>query len=458
VFRVIEIAKAVGGKLVYGPAELKISGVSIDSRKIKKGELFIAIIGRRFDGHNFIRQAVGKGASAVIAQSGKRQLSLGPKVACIMVADTTRALGDLARFHRQRFNIPVVAVTGSCGKTTAKEMIAQVLSSEAKVLKNQGTENNHIGVAMTLLKLNNSHDIAVLELGANHFGEIDYLAKITQPNLGIITNIAEAHLENFRNLKGVYKEKITLLKNLKPPRIAILNADDKNLKNIRSKDFFPVTYGTKKDCDFFISKLELKFNSKARLEFMVNSARKMGLNTIGTVNIYNALAAITVARILGRTYRSIKRSLAGFNFPSGRLKLLKLKNLSFIDDTYNANPASLKEALGALERIRVRGRKIVVLGDMLELGGQASGFHREIGNYIARICDAFISVGELTRITARSAFKSGLNKKCIFHCKDSLGAGELLFNTLKPNCRDIILVKGSRLMRMERVMKRAPRK
>ncbi|MBU1871464.1 MAG: UDP-N-acetylmuramoyl-tripeptide--D-alanyl-D-alanine ligase, partial [Candidatus Omnitrophica bacterium] len=143
-FRVIEIAKAVGGKLVYGPAELKISGVSIDSRKIKKGELFIAIIGRRFDGHNFIRQAVGKGASAVIAQSGKRQLSLGPKVACIMVADTTRALGDLARFHRQRFNIPVVAVTGSCGKTTAKEMIAQVLSSEAKVLKNQGTENNHI--------------------------------------------------------------------------------------------------------------------------------------------------------------------------------------------------------------------------------------------------------------------------------------------------------------------------
>ncbi|MFC1592453.1 UDP-N-acetylmuramoyl-tripeptide--D-alanyl-D-alanine ligase [Candidatus Omnitrophota bacterium] len=454
-FKIAEIARAVSGKLSCGNPQLRISGVSIDSRTIKRGELFIAINGRNFNGHNFIQQAVKKGAAVVIMQPRGHRLKIRPKVACIEVPDTSRALGDLARFHRQRFEIPVVAVTGSCGKTTVKEMIAQVLSEGARVLKNPGTQNNNIGVPLALLKLQASHDIAVLELGTNHFGEIDYLAKIAQPNIGVITNIAPVHLDNFKNLEGVYKEKLSLLANLKPPRIAVLNADDARLKKVSGKKLIPVTYGTRKDCDFSVSGLKLKFDSKGKMGFLVNAFRRLQLNTIGPVNIYNALAAVAVARIFGQTYHSISRRMAGFKFPAGRLRFVKLKGLSFVDDTYNANPASFKEALAALSKLRVRGRRIIIMGDMLELGASAIKFHRQIGNYIAGICDTFISVGELSRVTAERVFKSGLNRNCIFHCKNSLGARDLLFNTIKPSCDDIILVKGSRLMKMEEVIRGA---
>jgi UDP-N-acetylmuramoyl-tripeptide--D-alanyl-D-alanine ligase len=473
-FRLKEITKAVGGQLLSGDPQLGINGVSIDSRTIKGGELFISIKGSRFDGHNFIQEAIRKGAKAIIAQ-GKRQKAKGKrKVAYIKVADTRRALADLARFHRQRFDIPIIAVTGSNGKTTLKDMIAWILSSRMKVLKNPGTQNNEIGVPLALLKLDISHDVVVLELGTNHFGEIAYLAGIVQPNFGIITNIGPAHLENLENLSGVYKEKVSLLKNLLSPKIAVLNDDDRWLKRLRNeKGAFVVTYGIKDKprpsstamfyskegrgkCDFPAG--EIRLTSKKTVEFAITknsaSCSRIQLNTAGYANVYNALAAIAVARILGWDYEVISRRLKTFGFSPGRLKFTKLNGISFIDDTYNANPASLFEALGALGRFRVRGRRILVMGDMLELGSSKELFHRQAGIQVARICDAFISVGGLSRLTAHWAVKGGLSKDCVFSCQTPPEAVSLLFRTIKPSCRDLILVKGSRLMKMEEVFKK----
>ena len=432
-----------------------IKGVSIDSRTIKSGELFIAIKGNRFDGHNFIPEAIRKGAKAVIGSVRCGQCIDQSRAAYIKVADTRRALADLARFHRKRFNIPVIAVTGSNGKTTTKDMLVWILSSRNKVLSNPGTQNNSIGVSLALLKLDTSHDIVVLELGTNHFGEIAYLVNIAQPNFGIITNIGPAHLEHLRNLSGVYKEKMSLLKNLLAPKISILNADEPRFRKAKNnKQTFVITYGMKNKCNF--QARTIKLSSKKTIEFSVNSNHRwrMRLNTIGYVNIYNALAAITVARLLGWNYESISQRLARFVFPPGRMRLIRLNDVSFFDDTYNANPASLSEALRVLREFRVRGRRILVMGDMLELGQSSQRFHRQAGIQIARTCDAFISVGRLAEISARWAVRLGLSKQRVFCCPDSRKAGNLLFKTIKPDCRDLILVKGSRLMNMEEVLNR----
>ncbi|MFH1678075.1 MAG: UDP-N-acetylmuramoyl-tripeptide--D-alanyl-D-alanine ligase [Candidatus Omnitrophota bacterium] len=462
-FNLREVVNAVHGKLLSGSPELSIGGVSIDSRTIKKGELFIAIKGGRFNGHDFLRQAVRKGARAVIFSCEfplkPKEITSGNDTGFIAVEDTRKALGELACFYRKKFNVPVIAVTGSNGKTTTKDMLAWVLSSRLKVLKNTGTENNDIGVPLTLFKLDISYDIVVLELGTNRFGEIDYLANIARPNAGIITNIGTAHLENLKNLNGVCKEKTALLKNLNPPGIAILNADDHRLRKFKSDNkIFCVTYGIKNKSDFYAKKIKVKPNKT--IEFFVNlrglgkNPKPMQLRTPGYFNIYNALAVIALARIWGWDYRTVIRRLGTFVFPPGRLRPVKYKGISFIDDTYNANPVSIREALDALGKIKVKGRRIFIMGDMLELGESAEKLHRQIGNQIARICDVFIGVGKLTRLTAHQAFESGLGKDCIFNCKDSLHARDLLFRVLKPNCQDSILVKGSRLMKMEEVFKK----
>jgi len=478
-FRLSEIVKAVGGQLISGNSRLRISGVSIDSRKLSSGELFIAIKGDRFDGHNFIQDAVRKGARAIIGSFDSPQSKVNKKIPYIRVADTRCALADLARFHRQRFNIPIIAVTGSNGKTTVKDMIAWILSSRLGVLNNQGTQNNEIGVPLTLLRLDISHDVAVLELGTNHFGEIANLVNIAQPNFGIITNIGPSHLEYLRDVAGVYKEKISLLKNLRSPKIAILNADDPWLRKLKNNNrVFMITYGIKNICDFYAT--EIKLTKSKTIEFLVNPSlshlepillrrgcgidskrifrnsnrrSRIQLTTISYANIYNALAAIAVARLFGWNYELISKRLARFIFPKGRLSLTKLKGISFVDDTYNANPTSLSEALGVLSKFRVRGRRILVMGDMLELGESSDKLHRQAGIQIARICDVFISVGKLTQLSAIQAVRLGLSKDRVFTCEDSLQARKLLFKTIKPNCRDLILVKGSRLMKMEEVLK-----
>jgi UDP-N-acetylmuramoyl-tripeptide--D-alanyl-D-alanine ligase len=347
----------------------------------------------------------------------------------------------------------VIAVTGSNGKTTAKEMIVWVLSKKFKVLGNEGTKNNQIGLPLTLLNLDKSYDFAVLEAGTNHPGEIEYLAKLAQPNIGIITDIGPAHLEFLKDLRGVFKEKRALIKHLKQPYIMLLNADDNLLKKevirkVKKPTIF--SFGVKQEADFSASDIKI-LNGK--IEFVVNKKYKFQLKTFGYYNVYNALIAISVARIFAMAYNDIALRLSHFDFPQSRLCLIKLNSIKFIDDSYNSNPVSLQQALDALDNLHIKGRKIFVMGDMLELGNDKELFHRQAGKRVARVCDAFITVGELSKKTAEVARSLGFDIKNIFSCENSHQARDILFNKVVPNSDDVVLVKGSRMMKMEEVIK-----
>ena len=447
-FKISELIKITHGRQYGSVQDALVRGISIDSRTIRTGDLFIAIKGNRFDGHDFLKEAVRKKAAGVIVKEG---LDKSVKVPVIVVKDTIRALADIAAYHRKKFNIPVVGVTGSNGKTTTKDMAAWILEKKFKVLKNPGTQNNQIGLPMTLLKLNKNFDIAVLEMGTNHFGEIGYLARVAKPNIGIINNIGPAHLEFLKNLAGVYREKYSLIKNLAFPSIAILNLDDRFLiRNIRDKDKFVIGFGINHNADYRASGIK---RTKNGIEFLVNSRCAIKLKSVGVNNIYNALPAISVARLLGMDYNMIAERLEDFEFPAGRLTLIKKDKINFIDDTYNSNPASLGQALDALHNIKTKGRKIFIMGDMLELGRSKENIHRLAGRGIARVADVLITVGSLTRLAAVEANKAGLDINSIFNCDSCEEAKELLFNRIIPKKDDIILVKGSRLMQMEKIIR-----
>ncbi|MDD5254747.1 MAG: UDP-N-acetylmuramoyl-tripeptide--D-alanyl-D-alanine ligase [Candidatus Omnitrophica bacterium] len=447
-----EILKATRGTLVRGQPRASVRGVSIDSRNIKRGEAFIALRGERFDGHDFIPKAVRRGARCIIAEAARVKKSAGGACALITVADTTKALGDLARLIRDKSAIPLIAVTGSNGKTTAKEMISWVLSSRYRVLKNEGTKNNHIGVPLTLFKLKKEHDLAVLELGTNHFGEIAYLAEICRPTVGVLTAIGPAHLESFGNIKGVFREKWSLFGLLKAPAIGILNADAPFVKKYAAsgaKGKFFVGAGMGSACDFKASDV---VRGPGGLAFSVNKKYRFTLRTHGYYNIYNALLAVSIGRIFGLGYPEIARRLSSFVFPPGRLTCIEANKIRIFDDTYNANPASLGQALEALRSFSVKGKKILVMGDMLELGKSAGSFHRRAGREAAGVCDKLVTVGKLSRLAAAEARRAGLNAKDIIVCRDSGQAARVMRHKGFLSAGDAVLVKGSRRMQLEKVI------
>lgn len=447
-FRVSELLKATGGRLLRGQLNASVEGVSTDSRTIKKGNLFIAIKGERFNGTAFIEEALRKGAKAVVLE---RPIKLKRKVPLILVKDSQRALGDIANLHRRRFSIPLIAISGSNGKTTTKEMIAYLLQSKYRVLKNLGTQNNHIGVPLTLLKLNRGHQIAVLELGTNHLGEIKRLTEISRPNLGVLLNIGPSHLEFLKDLNLVYREKYELIKGLINPKVSFLNRDDPFLRRClaQEKNNFAFSFGLRYRSDFFAKRLSCRGD---RLCFDLKG-HKLSINTWGSFNIYNALAAIGVARLFGLSYPAIKRQLGKFKFPAGRLGITKLRQTTFIDDSYNANPASLKEAVKVLKDSPCRGRKIIVLGDMLELGKRAGHFHYQAGKQICKICDIIISVGNLSKLAAQAAQRQARAGLKIFNCASSQEARQILFDQVGLQAKDIVLLKGSRRMKLEEIIR-----
>lgn len=452
-FEIHELTRAVAGRLTPGAKSALLTGISIDTRTIRPGQAFVAIQGNNFDGHCFLSDAFKKGAACLIVKKAPDRLPRGMRRAnFIEVKDTIKALGDIARFRREKFEGPVIAVTGSCGKTTTKDMIAWVLSGSFSVLKNQGTKNNHIGLPLTLCALADSDAAAVLELGSNHPGEIEHLAGICCPDIAVITNIGQSHLAGFGGLAGVFKEKTALLDYLQGARIAILNADSallhkKFLPAGGKKAFFG--YGIKQRCDFRVSGLGL---AAGAIEFLVNEKHKFRLKTPGLFNAYNAAAAVAAGRLLGISYNDIAGRLATFVFPQGRLNILDSGRAVFIDDTYNSNPFSLKAALEALGGIRVKGRKILVMGDMLELGKGQEEFHRRAGQQVAQVCDIFIGVGKLSKETAEAARKAGFSSGNTFSCDSPAQARDILFTRVGASPGDAVLVKGSRSMKMEEVL------
>ena len=443
-FKVSEIIKCTGGTLLQGSPQARVRGVSTSSFGVKKGELFIAIIGKKHDAHDFIPEAIKKKAAGVIVS---RECAVRPSsIAVIKVADTTKALGDIARMHRQRFSIPVIAVTGSAGKTTTKEMIALVLENKYNVLKNTGTENNQFGVPLTILRLSPSHDIAVLEIGTNCPGDIKGLASIAQPTVAVMTNIGESHLELLKTTRDVFQEKLALLKALDKGGVAIVNSDDPFLKKVPGLIKQKVhTFGIQKKANFQATEIKVLGQ---KIEFKVPGAGRVAIRGAAIASVYNALSAICCGRLFKIGYNDIKKSLGRFSFSSGRQALVKAGGITVIDDTYNANPVSFRSALQAVKFYKTNGRRVLVCGDMLELGEHSKRLHSEIGESAADAgFNLILSFGKFSRLIGIAASRRdpGIT---ISH-----GATlEEIQGSLKEYLRygDTVLVKGSRGMRMER--------
>lgn len=454
-----QIIKATGGSLISGSLDTKISGISIDSRTISCGDLFIALKGEKFDGSAFLEEAFKKGAiGAVVAKEVETEKII------IKVKDTLRALGDIAKIYREMFDIPVVAISGSNGKTTTKEMLSHILSKEFNTLKAKASFNNFVGVPLTLLEIKRNTQVVVMEMEINLLGGIKRLCEIAQPLVGIVTNIGNTHLEYLKTKKGVYKEKSELIESLPDKGTAVLNCDDPYVVRMKelTKAKKVVGFGIKNKAEFSASEIEIKDRF---LEFTINSPTQKGwrgrksrlnkyrvrLNTIFYNNVYNALAAIAVAHsVFGLNLEAIAVYLEDFKFPPLRMELIRLKDIEVINDSYNANPQSMREAILTLKNLSTSGRKIAILGDMLELGQNSLDFHYQIGKLCAGSkIDLLITVGNLARYIAKGARDKEMLSKNILSFKSNKEICKSISHILKP--ADTILIKGSRKMRMEEI-------
>ncbi len=449
-FEIKKIIKTSRGKLLQGEKSVTVRGVSINSRTVKKGDLFIAIKGANYDGHDFISEAIKKGACSVLVS--KKIKSVKNNIPVVLVRDTVISLGLLAQYWRKEVNPIVIAVTGSNGKTTTKDLIHAVLRQKLPVLKNELTQNNNIGLPLNLLKLKRKHKVAVLELGTNHPGEIAYLSKIANPDIGIITNIGYAHLANLNNLNTVLKEKVSLFNHLREKSICILNRDDSMLnKAVASKPFYKkgivITCGIKRNSDFKASSIRIV---KEGISFKVGK-NVFFLKTPAEHNIYNALIAIACGRILGVEITKVKKGLKGFVFPKGRFNVLKFNNIRLIDDTYNANPVSVKNALDVFSCMKCQGKRIFVFGDMLELGKKEAFFHSLIGKKITQLpIDIFVCIGKMAGLSGLQAIKEGIDKNRVFIFNKQSKAKKTIKKMICQ--KDLVLFKGSRKMGLEKII------
>ncbi|WP_136515728.1 UDP-N-acetylmuramoyl-tripeptide--D-alanyl-D-alanine ligase [Geomonas edaphica] len=450
IFTLYEIAEATGGRLI-GEGGMDVSAVSTDSRKVAPGELFVPLVGERFDGHDFINPAAVRGVTAFLASEA--WLAANPLPAgcsAVAVKDTLRALGDMAAFHRRRFDLKVVAVTGSNGKTTTKEMLARILAQTGPGLRTEGNLNNLIGLPLTLFRLTGRERWAVVEIGMSEFGEIDRLAEIADPQVGIITNAFPAHLETLGSVEGVAKAKGELFLRLKPGSVAVYNVDDPLVSACPTHlNVTRLTFGLR---GAEVSSAEIKSLGKLGESFTLrlpDGELPVTLKAFGRHNIYNALAAAAAAHALGVPGEVICRGLEEFTPYDKRFQLEDVAGVTLIDDSYNANPASMAAALTTLHELSAGGRCAAVLGDMLELGLGTEAAHRELGAKAAAAVERLYLLGELAAEIKKGALEAGLPAERVMHAQSHEEiAGELL-SWLEPG--DCVLFKGSRGMKMEKV-------
>ncbi len=441
-----EIAKACGSQQISGDANTKIYGITTDTRKAGEGTLFVPLTGERFDGHDFIDSAFDGGAAAVITH--KKIIPPEGKVV-IEVADTLKAFGDIAKFYINKYRVPIVSVTGSVGKTTTKDMIAGVLETSYDTLKTEGNFNNEIGVPITALRLEKEHEAAVIEMGMSAFGEIERLADIVRPDIGVITNIGMSHIENLGSREGIFKAKMEITTFFTDKNVLIVNGDNDFLSTIGDKPYRVVSYGIKNACcDVKAKDIEDLGLDGVRFTACVDGGEyPIEVYVAGEHNIYNALAAICVGREMGIPMENIRKGIAGFRLTKMRMDVEKINGITLINDCYNASPDSMNAALKVLSGAEA-GRRIAVLGDMLEMGSYADKAHYGIGQSVAENgIDILITAGEAAKRTAAGAEASGL--KNVFWFPTAEGAGEYVSSQLKSG--DAVLVKASRGMHFETV-------
>ncbi|MDF2569465.1 MAG: murF [Sporomusa sp.] len=448
-FSLTEVLKATAGRLTNVGGGKFFRGISTDTRTVQPGNLFIALVGERFDGHEFVAQAVSKGAVGVIVS---RSVHVSEHAQVIEVKDTLKALQALARFHRKRYHIPVIGVTGSNGKTTTKDMLAAVLSSRFNVLKTEANFNNEIGLPLTLLKLESGHEVAVVEMGMRARGEIRELTEIAIPTVGVVTNVGETHMEILGSIENIADAKAELVEAIVQDDLVVLNADDPFVRAMQNKAKGRVIlYGLNQGAFVRAENIATGGNGELITTFDCCSPRgtfPVVLHTVGTHNVYNALAAIAVGWELGLKPSEIKKGIASFVSGAMRLEIKKYGEYTVINDVYNASPLSMAAALNTLADIG-NGRKIAILGDMLELGDAAIDAHCRIGRQAAEQgVEVVLTVGELSKHIASAARECGVKVTQSFsRHKEAI---EALRDLLKPG--DYILLKGSRGMKMETML------
>lgn len=443
-----QLLKAVDGRLLGGFSRLDapIAQVETDSRSIHPGVLFIPLVGDRFDGHAYINAALEGGAAGCITACERE--SYLPGKFYVKVEDTQKALRDLAAWYKDRFPIPFVGVTGSVGKTTAKDMLAAVLGVRYKVLKTEGNHNNNIGLPLTLLELNSSQQIAVLEMGMDKFGEIDYLAGIVKPDVGVITNIGDAHIERLGSRENIFKAKCELLPHVKGDGLLVLNGDDPLLSSLKGKTSVPAVFcGQGEGCGYRaqvtggdgVSHIHCRLTTP-------NMDREVKIPALGEHMIYPALIAAAVGERFGLTPDQIEEGIRQFVPTRMRMNVLRRgAGITILDDTYNANPQSMRAAISVLADSR-GGRKIAILGDMLELGPFAPALHSGVGEYLGTVgVDCLLAVGELAQYIAGGAQDAGVPQ--VIHCLTREEAKAVLPQLVCPD--STVLVKASRGMKLE---------
>ncbi|HTW58200.1 MAG TPA: UDP-N-acetylmuramoyl-tripeptide--D-alanyl-D-alanine ligase [Terriglobales bacterium] len=430
------------------PREEVAQGYSIDSRTVAKGELFFAVKGERLDGHDFVDAALEKGAVAAVVRSDQwHRYSWTPRV--LVVDDTLVALQTLATAVRKVWGKPLVGVTGSAGKTTTKEAIAHVLGAKFRVLKSEGNFNNHFGLPLMLLKLEPEHDVAVIEMGMSHAGEIRALGKIAQPEIGVVTNVAPVHLEFFDSLAGIGRAKYELIESLPSSGTAVLNADDEYVSQF-GRDFKGkvVLYGTRLGCDVLAENVENRGAAGSEFDVVVGAVREHArLPLVGEHNVLNALAATAVGLARGLKLAEAVGSLATLAAADKRGQVVQLGNITVVNDCYNSNPKALNAMVDALAAMSAK-RRIVVAGEMLELGPAGEEMHRDAGKHVAeRKIDFLIGVRGLARAMVEGARKAGTQAEFVTTPEE---AGEWLAREARDG--DVVLLKASRGVKLEKAL------
>lgn len=448
---ILEIMEAVGGQLLGGgdPA-MTVTKVETDSRTITQGSLFVPLMGERFDGHAFLNEALEAGAGACFTQ--RERESYLPGKCYIKVDSTQKALRDLARHYKRKFPIPFVAVTGSVGKTTTKDMVAAVLSEKYNVLKTEGNFNNKIGLPLTLLRLKDEHEICVLEMGMNHFGEIDYLAEIVEPQVAVMTNIGDSHIEHLGSRENILKAKSELFAHMPPDGFVVLNGDDELLATLRGiLPYETVWIGGNPGLEYRALSVESDGERYVHCDVSTPSGGfSVDIPALGGHMIYPTLSATAIGAHFGMTNEEIARGVLRFAPTKMRMNILPRKDeITILDDAYNANPQSMRAAVEVLSKTK-SSRKIAVLGDMFELGPLAPALHAGVGEYLGKAgVDCLVAVGRDSEHMAKAAEAAGVPE--VYWRPTKKEALTVLEQIVRPDTT--VLVKASRGMEFEELVK-----
>jgi len=445
-----QMAKGFGLAEEY--EEIYIKGVSTDSRSIKKGQLFIPLIGENFNGHDFVKEAIEKGAAATLWTKGEPIPSLD--IPIILVEDTLKALQSLAKEYRNQLDIKVVGITGSNGKTSTKDILASLLNTKYKTQKTLGNLNNHIGTPLTILSLDEDTEIAVIEMGTDNFGQISLLTSIASPDVAMITNIGEAHLEGLKTKENIAKAKLEILEGLNPEGLFLYYGDDPILSKTMEKVYIKQkisTYGIGDTNDY---RCELNMADENGISFKLKSPYEEDyfLPMLGSHSMLNATGAIAVARYFNIPTDSIQKGLYHVDKTGMRNELVFAEGFTILNDSYKSNPSSLLAALDTLYSMKQYKQKIVVLGDMLGLGDDEIKMHKEIGKKIdPKEIEYIFTIGPLAKYIAETA-RQNFEKDRIISCNNKIQLVERLKKVIKP--KSIILIKASRPLELEEVVEK----